>query len=145
LSTYVALAEEGVRLGWSPAMLDKLERVRAQGLRAVEMARAEGVPIVFGTDLLGHMQPRQSGEFALRAPAVGPVETLQSATITAARLMRQEGQIGEIVRGAHADLLIVDGDPTRDVSVLAEPARSIRLVMKGGRVYRDKLMDVETA
>jgi imidazolonepropionase-like amidohydrolase len=145
LSTYVALAEEGVRLGWSPAMLDKLERVRAQGLRAVEMARAEGVPIVFGTDLLGHMQPRQSGEFTLRAPAVSPVEALQSATITAARLMRQEGQLGEIVRGAHADLLVIDGDPTRDVSVLAEPGQSIRLVMKGGRVYRDKLMDVETA
>jgi imidazolonepropionase-like amidohydrolase len=126
-------------------MLEKLERVKALGLRAVELARAEGVPIVFGTDLLGHMQPRQSDEFALRAPAVGAVEALQSATITAARLMRQEGQVGEVVRGAHADLLIVDGDPTQDASVLAKPGKAIRLVMKGGRVVRDKLMDVETA
>ena len=100
---------------------------------------------MFGTDLLGHMQPRQSGEFALRAPAVSPIEALQSATITAARLMRQEGQIGQIVRGAHADLLIVDGDPTQKLSMLTEPQRGIRLLMKGGRVYRDHLMDVETA
>ena len=61
------------------------------------------------------------------------------------RSSRQEGQIGQIVRGAHADLLIVDDDPTRELSMLTEPQRGIRLVMKGGRVYRDKLMDVETA
>ena len=50
-------------------MLAKLERVRERGLEALRIARAEGVPIVFGTDLLGHMHDRQSGEFALRAPA----------------------------------------------------------------------------
>jgi imidazolonepropionase-like amidohydrolase len=80
---------------------------------------AEGVPVVFGTDLLGHMHERQSSEFALRTPAVPPVQLLQSATIQAARLMRQEGQIGQIVPGAWADLLVVDGDPTLD-AMLAE-------------------------
>jgi imidazolonepropionase-like amidohydrolase len=139
LSTYVALAEEGARLGWSPAMLEKLERVRAQGLRAVQIARAEGVPVVFGTDLLGHMQSRQSGEFALRAPAMSALEALQSATINAARLMGQEGQIGQVVPGAHADLLIVDGDPARDLAMLGDPERGVLLVMKSGRVYRDRL------
>jgi imidazolonepropionase-like amidohydrolase len=141
LSTYVALAEEGARLGWSPSMLEKLERVRAQGLRAVQIARAEGVPVVFGTDLLGHMQARQSGEFLLRLPAMSPVEVLQSATVSAARLMRQEGQIGQIVAGAFADLLIVDGDPTRDLTVLAQPEEGLRLVMKAGRIYRDRLSE----
>ena len=94
LSTYAALADEGTRLGWSPAMLDKLQMVKDRGLDAVRIARAEGVPVVFGTDLLGHMHGRQSGEFDLRTAAMPPVEALQSATIVAARLMRQEGHIG---------------------------------------------------
>jgi imidazolonepropionase-like amidohydrolase len=105
----------------------------------VELARAEGVPIVFGTDLLGHMQSRQSGEFTLRAPAMGPLELLQSATITAARLMRQEGRIGQLVPGAWADLLIVEGDPAHDLCMLSEPQAGLRLIMKAGRMVRDTL------
>lgn len=139
LSTYAALADEGARLGWSPAMQGKLRAVHGRGIESLQIAKAEGVPIVFGTDLLGHMHARQSGEFALRLGAMSPVEVLQSATIEAARLMRQDGQIGELVAGALADLLVVDGDPTRELSMLAEPQRGLRLIMQGGRVCRDNL------
>jgi imidazolonepropionase-like amidohydrolase len=139
LSTYAALADEGSRLGWSAAMMDKLAIVRARGIDAVRIARAEGVPVVFGTDLLGHMHARQSGEFALRAGAMSSVEILQSATITAARLMRQEAHIGQLVPGAWADLLIVDGDPTQGLEMLAEPEQGIRLLMQAGRVVRNRL------
>ena len=59
---------------------------------------AEGVPVVFGTDLLGHMHDRQSGEFDLRAPAMSPVQMLQSATFTAAQLLREEGRSGRAGR-----------------------------------------------
>ncbi|MEO5732350.1 MAG: amidohydrolase family protein [Rubrivivax sp.] len=133
LSTYAALADEGQRLGWSQAMLDKLATVQACGIEAVRIAMAEGVPVVFGTDLLGHMHERQSGEFALRLPAMSAVQALQSATILAARLMRLEGQVGALVAGAYADLLIVDGDPTTELSMLANPESGIRLLMQGGR------------
>ncbi len=139
LSTYVALAEEGLRLGWSAAMLDKLKTVRERGIEAVKIARAEGVPVVFGTDLLGHMHDRQSGEFDLRLAAMTPVEALQSATLVAAQLMRQEGQIGQLVPGAWADLLVVEGDPTRSLAMLTAPDTGIRMVMKGGRVVRSTL------
>ncbi len=113
LSTYAALVDEGKRLGWSEAMLDKLAKVHAQGIESLRIAQAEGVPIVFGTDLLGHMHARQSGEFNLRLSAQTPLQILQGATIEAARLIRQEGQVGQFLPGALADLLIVDGDPTR--------------------------------
>ena len=139
LSTYAALADEGQRLGWSQAMLDKLAQVHARGLDSLRIAQAEGVPIVFGTDLLGHMHARQAGEFTIRAGVQTPVQVLQGATIEAARMMRQEGQLGQIVPGALADLLIVDGNPTRDVSMLAEPERGIRLILQGGRICRDTL------
>jgi imidazolonepropionase-like amidohydrolase len=139
LSTYAALADEGQRLGWSAEMLAKLEHVRTRGLEAVRIARAEGVPVVFGTDLLGHMHERQSGEFALRASAVPPLELLQSATVTAARLMRREGEIGALVPGAFADLLIVDGDPAASLGMLADPRKGLWLVMQGGRTVLDRL------
>jgi len=138
LSTYAALAAEGARLGWSPSMLDKLAMVQDRGIEAVRLARAEGVPVVFGTDLLGHMHERQNGEFALRLAAMPPLEALQSATFTAAQLMRQEGQIGQIVAGAFADLLVVDGDPAQDLAMLERPEAGIRLLMQGGRVVYDR-------
>lgn len=140
LSTYAALADEGERLGWSASMLEKLQRVKARGIEAVRIARAEGVPVVFGTDLLGHMQSRQNDEFGLRLQAMDPVQVLQSATIEAARLMRLEGQVGALVPGAYADLLVVDGEPTQSLAMLADPVNGIRLLMQGGRIVRSSLV-----
>src|SRR5262245_19124622 len=139
LSTYAALADEGQRLGWSPSMLEKLDTVAQRGIDAVRIAVAEGVPVVFGTDLLGHMHARQSGEFDLRLPAMGPVQALQSATFTAAQLMREEGRIGELVAGAWADVLLVEGDPTRELSMLTKPDQGVGLIVQGGRVVKDAL------
>ena len=139
LSTYAALAEEGESLGWSAAMLDKLAAVRSRGIESLRIAQGEGVPIVFGTDLLGHMHERQAGEFALRLQAQSPIEVLQGATIIAARLMRLEGQVGELKAGAYADLLVVEGDPTQGLGMLADPQEGIRLLMQGGRVVRSSL------
>ena len=85
------------------------------------------------------MHAQQNCEFALRAEAMAPVEVLQSATITAARLMRAEGQIGQLLAGAWADLLVVDGDPTVSLDMLAAPASGIRLLMQAGRVVRSSL------
>ncbi len=139
LATYAALADEGARLGWSGAMLDKLRHVADQGLNAVRIARAEGVPIVYGSDLLGHMHTLQNSEFALRAPAVPPLELLQSATWQAARLMGQERQIGVLAPGAYADLLLVDGDPAQSLGMLERPEQGILLLMQGGRMVVDRL------
>jgi imidazolonepropionase-like amidohydrolase len=136
LSTYVALADEGSRLGWSEAMLAKLEVVKSRGLHALALARAEGVPVAFGTDLLGHMHDRQSGEFTIRGAVQPAVEVLQSATLSAARLMGRETDIGRLMPGALADAVLVQGDPTQDLSCLAAPQRGIRWVMQGGRIVR---------
>ncbi|MCL4737495.1 MAG: amidohydrolase family protein [Burkholderiaceae bacterium] len=139
LATYAALADEGQRLGWSPAMLAKLQQVADRGVQAVRIAHAEGVPIAFGTDLLGHMHARQNTEFALRAPALPPLELLQGATAVAARLMGRERELGLVAPGALADLLIVDGDPSATLDMLVAPETGIRLLMQGGRVVVDLL------
>ncbi len=135
LSTYAALAMEGERLGWSAAMLEKLAKVRDRGVHATRMAHELGVQVAFGTDLLGHMHSQQSNEFVLRGQAMSPTQVLQSATIVPARLMRSEADIGQIIPGAFADLLVVDGDPTVDLNVLARPQDHLTLGMQGGRVF----------
>ena len=139
LSTYTALADEGARLGWSQAMLDKLASVQSRGIEAVRVALDEGVPVGFGTDLLGHMHDRQSGDFDLRLQALSPVQALQSATLVAAHLMWAEGEIGALVPRAWADLLVVDGDPTVDSAMLTAPETGIRRLMQGGRTVRSNL------
>lgn len=141
LATYAALGDEGVRLGWSTAMLDKLARVRDRGIQAVELARAAGVPVAFGTDLLGHMHERQLSEFALRAAVQSPAEILQSATHVAAQVLRAEGQLGVLAAGALADVLVLDFDPLAGVEGWADPASGIRLMLQGGRVVRQSPMN----
>jgi imidazolonepropionase-like amidohydrolase len=113
--------------------------VRHRGIEAIAIAKAAGVPIAFGSDLLGHMHDRQNGEFALRAGAQTPTEVLQGATHVAAQLLRAEGQIGTLAAGALADVLLVDGDPTASVDLWANPAATIRLLMQGGRPVRNTL------
>jgi imidazolonepropionase-like amidohydrolase len=120
-------------------MYEKLERVRHQGVEAIRIAKSAGVPIAFGTDLLGHMHARQSTEFALRLPAMSPAEVLQSATSVAAEVLNRTGKLGVIEKGAAADLLVIDGDPTRDLAPLQAPDKGLLAVMKAGRFYRNAL------
>jgi imidazolonepropionase-like amidohydrolase len=132
LATYAVLGEEGKRLMWSPEQLVKLDRVKDAGTQAIAIAKAHGVPIAFGTDLLGAMHPQQSIEWRLRSGVQTAVEILQSATSVAAKLLNQEGKLGVIAPGAHADLVVVNADPTKDISVMCDPATALAGVMKAG-------------
>jgi imidazolonepropionase-like amidohydrolase len=139
LATYAALGQEGKGLGISKTMLQKLDLVRDKGIAAIRLAKAHGIPIAFGTDLLGSMHQLQSTEFALRLPAMKPAEILQSATSVGAALLGQEGRLGVIEPGAVADLLVAAGDPTRDLKMLQAPERGLLAVMKAGAFYRNRL------
>jgi len=133
LATYAVLGDEGQRLKWSDEMLAKLDRVKDAGTRAIAIAKAAGVPIGFGTDLLGTMHPQQAREWRLRASVQTPVEQLQSATSVAATVLNQDGKLGVIAPGAHADLIVVDGDPTQDILVMCEPEKNFVGIMKAGK------------
>lgn len=139
LATYAALSEESVDLDLPLNAVQKLEKVRQQGLDAIRIAKAAGVPIAFGTDLLGHMHARQSAEFGLRLPAMSPAEILQSATSVAAELLGRQGKLGVIAPGAAADLLVVAGDPTKSLAPLQAPEQGLLAVMKAGLFYKNRL------
>jgi len=139
LVTYDSLFREGAALGWPQAMLDKLDRVKDRGLESLRIAKSEGVAIGFGTDLLGPMHDDQSNEFLLRAQVLSPIEVLQSATSINARILRREGQLGVLARGAVADLIVIDGDPSQDLALLTDNGAHIPVVMKEGRFFRNRL------
>ena len=110
--------------------------VREAGLRSLEILRRAGVPMGYGTDLLGWMQAEQSTEFALRAQVLPVAEVLRSATsVNAAILCRPD--LGHVAPGATADLILVAGDPLADIDCLLGQGARIPLVMQGGEVVKD--------
>jgi imidazolonepropionase-like amidohydrolase len=140
LVTYDALASEGEALGLPADSVAKIESVRQAGLRSLEIFRAAGVPMGFGSDLLGESQRLQSDEFRLRSEVLSPLEILRSATVVGAQVLGQVGQLGQITAGAHADMLVVDGNPLASLDCLLGQGERIPVVMKGGRIHAFDLL-----
>jgi imidazolonepropionase-like amidohydrolase len=139
LVAYDALRRRGADYGLSTYSLQKNEIVLNAGLKSIEIARAAGVQIGFGSDLLGQLQNDHCREFLIRSEVMRPFEIIRSATLVNAEIVRQSGKLGELVAGAFADLLIVDGDPTRDLGVFQDDGAHIPAIMKGGRFVKNAL------
>jgi imidazolonepropionase-like amidohydrolase len=137
LVTYDSLQRRGPDYGLTPYSVQKNSIVLEAGLRSLELCRAAGVRIGFGTDLLGALQDDQCNEFLIRAQVMRPHEVIQSATLVNAEIVRRAGELGELVPGAYADLLVVDGDPYQDLGVLQNQGARIAAIMKGGRWYKN--------
>ena len=139
LITYERLAVEGAQLGLRPDSVAKIETVRQAGLASLDVMRSAGLPMAYGSDLLGEMHQHQSGEFALRARVLPALEVLRSATTLAARLCGLEGRAGIVEPGADADLLVVDGNPLEDWGLLEGQGARIPVIMQAGRFVKREL------
>jgi imidazolonepropionase-like amidohydrolase len=139
LVTYFKIDELGRRLGFPEVSQRKVRDVLDAGLASLTLARSAGLPMGFGTDLLGETHDHQSEEFTIRAKVLPPAEVIRSATRVNAEILGREGELGVVAPGAVADLLVVDGDPLADLSVLADPEGRIVLILKGGAIVRDAL------
>ncbi|MDR3509344.1 MAG: amidohydrolase family protein [Caulobacteraceae bacterium] len=117
----------------------KLATIASHAQEAVAACAAAGVKLGFGTDLVGELHPRQNREFVLRGQVQSPLEVLRSATSVNAALLQRTGDLGEVRRGAYADLLIVDGDPLRNLDLLARPHETLMGIISRGEVIRDRL------
>ena len=138
LVTYERIAAVGRALRFPEASLRKLHDVIAAGLTSLEIAARAGVPIGYGTDLLGETHDHQSEELLIRARVQRPAEVLRSATLVNAELLRRSGELGVLAPGAFADLLLVDGDPLRDLSLLTGQGRHLALIARGGELVVDR-------
>ena len=136
LVTFDAMHRFGRELGFPEVSLSKLGDVREAGLRSLEILQAAGVRIGFGTDLLGPMHRHQGHEFTIRAEAMAPFDIIRSATIVNAELLNRSGEIGVVAPGAQADLIVVDGDPLADLSLLDGQGEHLTHIMKDGIFYK---------
>jgi len=139
LVTYFAMRERGSQLGMTPDALAKNELVIDGGLRSLEICKRAGVPVAYGTDLLGQLQSEQSREFVLRSEVVSPLEIIRSATLIGARVLRMEGKLGCLRPGAFADLIVIDGNPLKDLGLFQTPEKSLLAIVKGGRFHKNRL------
>jgi imidazolonepropionase-like amidohydrolase len=134
LTTYWALKSEGPQWGLPPESHAKVDAVLDAGLDALRLAHEAGVKLCYGTDCLGGMQRHQLREFTIRAQVQPAIEVIRAATVNAAELLGQTGKLGVISEGAHADLVVVDGDPLADISALV-PADGLQpAVIQAGQV-----------
>jgi imidazolonepropionase-like amidohydrolase len=90
----------------------------------------------FGTDLLGSLQSKQSSEFSLRARVLPAIDILRSVCEVNAALLKQDNVLGCIRKGAAADLVIVDGNPLEDISILSQGGKHLCVIMKDGRFHK---------
>ena len=96
-------------------------------------AYAAGVKIAYGTDSGVYDHGENAREFGYMVEAgMPPLEAIRSATAYAAELLNQSEHLGTIEAGKFADIVAVNGNPLRDISIL----RNVNFIMKDGVIYR---------
>ncbi|MFA7437372.1 amidohydrolase family protein [Castellaniella sp.] len=124
------------------------ERVAQGTVRAYEMARHFGVKTAWGTDILfnpAHLA-NHGRMLAKLTRFYPPLEVLRMATGSNGELLAlsglrnpYDGRIGVLEAGAFADLLVIDGEPEHNLDFIAEPGTHLRMIMKGGQIFKDSL------
>jgi imidazolonepropionase-like amidohydrolase len=116
-----------------PTVREKAARIGPLMQAAFGRAWKGGVKIAFGTDSGVSVHGENAREFAYMVEAGMPaIEAILSATRNAADLLGASGDVGSIQKGRFADVISVDGDPTRDITEI----QRVRFVMKGGVVHK---------
>ena len=139
LVAYYAMRERAAQFGMNADMLAKNDLVIEGGLRSLEICKKAGVPVAYGSDLLGQLQVDQSREFLIRSEVLSPMEIIRSATLIGAEILRMQGKLGTLKPGAYADLLLIDGNPLKDLGLFQDQGAHIPVIMQGGKFYKHAL------
>ncbi len=132
LVTYFVMKERAAQFGMSADMLAKNDIVLDGALRSLEICKAAGVKVGYGSDLLGQLQVEQSREFMFRAE-------VRQATTVGAEVLRQEGKLGIVEPGAFADLIVVDGNPLKKLELFLDQGAHLPVIMKAGKFHKNAL------
>ena len=119
-----------------PFYMQKMKDVSAVEKANAKRAIKEGVKVALGTDAAVYPHGLNAHEIDVYVNQFGmtPIEGIRTGTVNAADLMGWSDKVGSIAPGKWADLIAVEGDPLKDVTVL----QHVRFVMKAGAVYKDE-------
>jgi imidazolonepropionase-like amidohydrolase len=137
-------------------MLDEIEGLSEENLRKARqvlegqdtlwtLIAKYGIKTGFGTDLVFGSHVHIGEEFTMRAGYVSAAEVLRQATSESAEIIRlcgklnRHGNFGEIREGWVADLILIDGDPLEDISILERAEETVVVVMKDGKLFKNEL------
>jgi len=130
---------------WSAERLSQEERWLEQGYRSVEKANKAGVKLVvgddFGTSWMPHGTYAMELDFYVKFAGTSPLDVIRWATHNGAGMVGLGDQGGTIAAGKIADLLVLNGDPVRDMAVLQDRTK-LEVVMKGGQFVESRLEPV---
>lgn len=130
--------------GITPGNLEKLAVVLEGQENLIGLIKKYDITTGFATDLIGGMYPMLTREFTERAMYWTPAEVLVQATSESAKVIRMSGKLnrhgnfGEIREGWVADILLINGEPLEDISVLRDPQSNLALIMKGGAIIKNQ-------
>jgi imidazolonepropionase-like amidohydrolase len=136
------LASEALRAPEAAPLVDATERELANVLEQLPRANEAGVKIVVGDDfgvvMLPHGSYAEELAFYVKRAHIPPLDVIRWATVNGADLAGRAHELGSVEAGKLADLLVVDGDPSVDITVLGVPDRLLAIV-KGGVFVKDAL------
>jgi imidazolonepropionase-like amidohydrolase len=141
LVTYEMLYQKGKELGIPDYFQRKINYLKEKSLEALDIANQERVNIASGSDLIGSLQVYKGMELELKSRVIGPMDAIVATTITNAKLLRQERNLGTIQKGKYADMILVNGNPLKDISLIQNYKEKITLIMKGGEIFKN-IIDV---
>ncbi|UCF92127.1 MAG: amidohydrolase family protein [Desulfobacterales bacterium] len=137
--TYEVMPEMGHKLGVPANNLRKMIQARDHGLEALSIAYRSGCKIGSGSDCLGPMHVFKGRELEIQAKVMGPMNAIVAATKTNAEIIGQADDLGTIEAGKLADLILVDGDPLKDIGLIQNFHEKITVIVQGGCFYKNLL------
>lgn len=128
------MKENAARIGLPAMYAEKMKTVTAAMRQNITKAIQSGVKIALGTDAAVYPHGLNAHEFEVYVKlGMTPLQSIQTGTVNAADLLGWSDRIGAVEEGKFADIIAVNGDPTKDITLLQKPV----FVMKGGTVYKN--------
>lgn len=142
LCAYHLADQTATKNGLSNVFVDKIRQAGKKSMESLKIAFDTGCMIGSGSDILGPDQKwKKALELELKAEVMGSYNAIKSATIVNAQMMGVDNEIGSLKAGKIADMIVIDGNPLEDISILQNFKQSMVCIIKDGKFHKYRLSD----